>query len=415
MPSIFTGNGLVSFQNGNQYPCTFTTNHPDSADTEVRISIVGNYVHVSADYGAFSDPALRTLHLSGQTADGYSLTTDVSVSSYGGNAAANSADIVGITSTHSLQSTSILPTATYKCYLTNLLFYGTHATTFANGSWTMDRLPLSLLARDCELRMLDERHTLRDSLQKTKIQITSCLSIPAQVGDSLQAITDILFDITSLISFAQGCFVSCVRIEEIDTAGAIKSIHLLTTKTRAFVAGLEVIPDNTPPNPFLRTFLELGLPHYMRYKFDLKLPVFLTYYLESKLHNTKSIKFLLACIAAESIKFNFATWQQLPKVPTGLFARARIWVLSTLLNQSPMSFRTLLAQTFTHFGLAGEKFSFIKFRNNVVHNGDEHLSFPDWRREHFKLVNQLDRLFLKICGYSGSYLDVSDNFTIKIL
>ncbi|MGD0036392.1 MAG: hypothetical protein ABSC53_03765 [Bacteroidota bacterium] len=413
MSSQYTGNGKMKFPNGNEYPCTFTIHHPDSADTEVYINTVGNYPAISADYWSLSAPTLCTVHLSGQTINGFSVATDVTINNFNGNRTLGFADFIGIANTQSLISSHTSATASYECFLTNLLFCGTHSSPLPNGGRTMDRLPVQLYGRNCELRMLASRQTLRDSLKKTKIEITACITIPASAGDTLQTIEEMFFDILSLISFAQGCFVSCVRIEEKDAAGVVTMIHLLTAKTRPFVGGFDIIPDNTPTDPHLKLFLEQALPNYLTHKSNLQLHFFLTYYLESKLHNTKSIKFLLACIAAECIKSNFAVWQGLPKAPTGWFAHLRVWMWSKVFNQSPRSFRALLTEVFRYFGITGEKFTFIKFRNYVVHTGDESLSFPDWRREHFKLVNQLDRLFLKICGYRGSYVDINDNFSIK--
>jgi hypothetical protein len=409
----FKGNGKIKFDNRNEYNCSFTIHHSDSGDTEVAINTAGNCDAVSQEFGSLTDPSLKKVMLDGQTTDGYAFRIQITVRKFNGNGTAGRFDFIGISGSITLKGSSASNPSSYLCYLTNLLFYGTHQTALANGGWTLDRLPVQLLSRDCEFRMLDDRQKFRDSFEQTKIQITSVLMIPFQAGDGFESLQAELLDICDLLSFAQGCFVSCVRVDEIDSAGTVIAIHLLTTKTRPFVGGFETIPDNTQPEPHLKLFLESSLAAYKIHKAPLQLAGFLTYYLEAKLHNTKSIKFLLACIAAESIKSNYADWQGLPRAPKNFFERVFRWIMQHTFGSSPTSFRFLLSQTFIHFGISGEKFTFIKFRNNVIHTGDENLSFPDWTREHFKLTNQLDRLFLGICNYKGKYYDLSDNFAVK--
>lgn len=393
MQKDFSGKGKVKLDTGNEYDCTFVIHHFESGRIEVSIKTMGSYIAISQDFGFLTNSSIKKVMLSGQTNEGYTLNTQMAVRKTEGDGINGVFDFICISDSITLNSPYTSEPSSYSCYLTNLLFYGTHKTALANDGWTLNRLPFQFIGRDCELMLLEDRQLLRDRFEENKIQITSVLTIPFKTGDNFHSIQAELFDICDLLSFAQGCFVSCVRIDEIGTSGTILTINLLSTKTRSFVGGFETIPDNTPAEPHLKLFLECSLPSYKIHKSPLQLKVFLTYYLEAKLHKTRSIKFLLACIAAEAMKSNFQSWKTLPR----------------------NNFRNLLTATFDNFGLTGEVFPFIDFRNSVVHTGDENLSFTDWKREHFKLTNQLDRLFLCICSYHGKYYDISDNFAVKVI
>ncbi len=391
MSSSYSGTGQVRLMSGTIIPCTFEISQKETTDIRLNMACRGSYIEIMTQIRLTDNSALNTISLSGTASNGFELApVEVPVGGLDGNSERDEAKISGPASSIHLSSPSKQATHLFRCLLVNAIF---NCIDFSprNSGYTRDKFTARLSGRDCVFRMLNDSHTFSKILSDSRFQITSTVDIPFEAGDTVTSILELLFDIEALLSFAQGSLVSCASVEEIQVDGSVAAVHLLNPKTRPFTSGFPVIENISPAEPYLKVFLESALGGFQANKVNLQLQVFLAFYLESKLHQTKSIKFLLASIAAESIKSNFRTWQGLPQG----------------------SFINLLTATFDHFGLRGETFSFKTFRDKVVHTGDDQLAWPDFWREYSKLLNQLERLFMKVCGYNGKFLDLTDHFNAK--
>ncbi len=271
--------------------------------------------------------------------------------------------------------------------ITNLLFEGSHKNVLGNG-YDCDRIEFTVGGFRCELKKMPDYRETEDLYKEDKRpKVTSKLTIFWNEGQ-VEKPDGIAQDICWLLTFALGTTIVYISRTDFDGDLQETSIFLIDSRTRDHSGVVWVIPENKLPDKlYLNDFLENSWEGYQTYKDKLHLPLFIQYVNESKCFDLKNMKFLLLVVAAEAIKYYYWNFQDT--------------------DRGDPSFLVKLKRTFECFGINGEEFTFKDARNDVVHEGDDKLEFDEFHSEYMKLMDQLHRLFLAICGYRGKYRDVA--------
>ena len=260
--------------------------------------------------------------------------------------------------------------------------------------------------------------------------VTCELEMPVNGHLTTRQIQGIASDVCYLLSVAQGCKVEWIYREWYDEEDLTCREHWMRT-TRPF-SGLQVVPFDSPTA--IRDYLEMTYPTYIlrRDAWGLRRgPI--DQYLEGKAEDdfleTRAAKL---AVALEALKHWYLRREDTSISGSILKPREFKKLLTTLVSvTSPVlpdryfeavdekdlrgkllalnreSFARILERLSKDLGLeltSDERRRFIASRNALVHRGQ----FPRPKKgaeEYFFMVNILDRIFLKLIGFSGSYVD----------
>ena len=260
--------------------------------------------------------------------------------------------------------------------------------------------------------------------------VTCELEIPAQQDIASEEIQEVTSDVCYLLSIAQGCKVEWIYREWYDEEDLTCREHWMRT-TRPF-SGLQVVPFDAPTG--IRDYLEMTYPKYIlrRNSWGLRRgPI--DQYLEAKAEGdfleTRAAKL---AVALEALKHRYLQRRgvSIPEFimePTSFEKLLPDLVSATntvlpdqysekvnedalrgrLMGLNRPSFSRILKHLAEDIGVSltsNERRRFIESRNALVHRGQ----FPRPKsgvEEYFFMVHILDRIFLKLIGFSGAYVD----------
>lgn len=281
---------------------------------------------------------------------------------------------------------------------------------------------------DCDL-IFDRVRVLGDTAVTCELEISTQGHLTA---DQMQQIAS---DVCYLLSVAQGCKVEWIYRKEYDGEGLLCAEHWMR-HTRPF-GGPELVRLHWPlPGfPTVQQFLKMTYPTYVRRRDEWRLtqgPIDI--YLEAKADadylETRAAKL---AVALEALKYWYLQRKDtsiqefvlnseefealLPKLVDATTAVLPDHYSETVgshalqgklrgLNRE--SFSRILKQLANDVGLrltGRERQDFITSRNSLVHRGQFSASGTQGVREYFFMLNILDRIFLKLVGYSGAYVD----------
>lgn len=278
------------------------------------------------------------------------------------------------------------PSAQCDYSLTNFYFTGTEVEDRINQR-ILSLMPLSLPEAQETLCRFLGNYGRSDAEEFKKTDVTAMLEIPTGNAPPRDMM---ISNLCVLMSFATGTWVNWICRDEKDESGQRLRESWQFRLTRSVYRGQELIPENEPGAPHLKRFLEMCLPNSdtaEEYGFFTAVQ----HYLESKRQILEAHKFLFACNAMETLKNRYS-----------------------VIHNRNGSFFELCKGLFNEFGYPNEEFPFINpWRNNVIHEGVTNMPDGSFYDYYHPLLEQLDRILLKIIGYSGRYFDISNGYEIK--
>ena len=282
--------------------------------------------------------------------------------------------------------------------------------------------------RDCDL-IFDRVHGLGDTAVTCELEMSTEGHLTAE--QTQQVVSDVCY----LLSVAQGCKVEWTYCKEYDGEGLLCCEHWMR-HTRPF-GGPELVRLHWTARDFpdVQQFLQMTYPTYVRRRDGWGLtrgPIDM--YLEAKADadflETRAAKL---AVALEALKHWYlqrkdTSIQEFILDPQGFEALLPELVTATdavlpdrysetvgndalrskLRGLNRESFGRILKQLARDIGLSltsGERRKFIISRNSLVHRGQFFGGGDHGVREYFFMLNTLDRIFLKLVGYSGAYVD----------
>ncbi|MBP8945798.1 MAG: hypothetical protein KBG25_07885 [Paludibacteraceae bacterium] len=147
-------------------------------------------------------------------------------------------------------------------------------------------------------------------------------------------------------------------------------------------------------------------PNYFKHEQALDLNKLFHYYIMMKNTHYLENAYLLGCVFMEGVKHSYAKkYKNYPENKGGYFLKApnRIY-----------TFKELIKEVYNEFRLRDGDEEFIKYRNEVIHQGSIDLPFPEMERQKEQLEITIEKLLLNILGFKGEYYwDRESNDWIK--
>lgn len=147
------------------------------------------------------------------------------------------------------------------------------------------------------------------------------------------------------------------------------------------------------PN-ILSDLIECGWQGWKHHSPSINLPVLIDYYV--LIANQKHIesKMLLACVWMEAMKHQYAK-----NVRNYLVNRGGYFLKPGSSNK--FSFLELVQEVYNYYNVSGGDLSFIVYRNEVIHQGQINLLFPQKLHQFNKLITSIEYILLDILQFNG--------------
>ena len=251
----------------------------------------------------------------------------------------------------------------------------------------------------------------------------------------LRSYDDIMGVICTLMSLAKGNRVDWIYSKLTDRDGELISMYVPSKLVPSWAFGGPLIGGATATR--LKEFVAHSYDPYLQEQARFNLPVAIGYYLASKSETEWYTRFLLACIATETLVSNFAEkgtqkdlrWivpqkdfkKKRPEVETllqealqdtfpGLSNDQIKAALAKVLELNRPPFRDQVTCMLEHLGIEydDDHLKFVSLRHKVIHTGVLRAGIRETFGRYQNLICLLDKIFLKILDWEGEHLDYSD-------
>lgn len=375
----YHGRGRLTLPNGSALSCTFMLVIKTKGTFHVTTSIRGT--------DSFPRAVAEGISLSGTTSIGLNVRCEglvVRRTSWSSQSGATTVDFVGTKAVVSHRRTD--QARRWKYALVNAFFQGVEMTQTGN-RFHRDHVTLNLGDENVVLRYAEWYDHAKHLSEEGNYSIISAF-LEAERKTPLPE--EALRGFSWLASFATGGWAACPCREAFDMNGTlIQGEYTDVFQNRPLCS--RVIPESTPWNPHLKKFIEGSITAFQGWEKEVKLSLSLGYYLESKATTFAELKFVLLAIAAETLGAAYSRSRRLKLRPREAFAR--LWM-----DQ----------------GLLMEKFELWDVRDTIVHTGTYQLRGV-FRDKYFTALNQMERLYLRLLGYQGAYVNCAKGFTEEVL
>jgi len=278
--------------------------------------------------------------------------------------------------------------------LTNLEFLGDEVRDFVTDGRrriSRDTFRFQVASTEITVRQVPEYREIVEQMKATRslaVTADATVELPDSSA-SLQPWDDMMDIVCTLLSLANGSKVRWVYSKLVSQVGELVSMRMLMRPSRFWVPGGALIGGATAAE--LKAFLARSYGPYLQAHDIYNLPVAIGYYLASKSESEWNTRFLLACIAMETLKANFAKH-----------------------GSHRGSFRTLVKKMLAQLKIeyTQDDLRFIRVRDKVVHTGQLGKSFRETWGTYSNLIRLLDRIFVRILRYEGEYLNYADQWRL---
>ena len=193
--------------------------------------------------------------------------------------------------------------------LTNLEFLGDEVTEFeieGRRGWSRDTFRFQVASTEIIVRqVVNYREVVAQMKASRSLAITAEASLELTNGTvKLESYDNMIGDICTLLSLAKGSRVTWLYSKVMGQDGALASMRIVSELSPFWVPGVALIGGTTAKE--LKEFISHSYVEYLEEKDNFNLPVAIGYYLASKSQIEWNTRFLLACIALETLVWNFA-------------------------------------------------------------------------------------------------------------
>ena len=287
--------------------------------------------------------------------------------------------------------------------ITNFEFIGTEPTRGPDNSFYLT-LSLDLQSDSGSTRLLIKPLDLNGKIMKRVrtlkgIDVSCEIIVEIHADGDVAVVTELVDDLCYILSVARGTKIQWVYCDSYDGSGKLLSRNLCSRITKPYCP-LKIIHPAAGGGKETKTFIEQAYPAYVNrhksYKLDKgTIDAYLDAKAEADFLEMRGVKF---AVSMEILKKVFCK----------------------TMNIKGGSFKSLIENLCNSINLNVSKQEidlFVKSRNSLIHGGEFFcIAATPKQRERFKvhstqteeylfLVNFLDRVFLKLLGYSGPYID----------
>jgi hypothetical protein len=289
--------------------------------------------------------------------------------------------------------------------ITNLEFIGTQPTRGPDNSFYLIlSLDLQTDSRSTRLliKPLDLNAKILKRIRTLKGIDVSCeiiAEIPVDAGVAM--VTEVVDDLCYILSVARGTKIQWVYCDSYDGSGKLLSRNLCSRITKPYCP-LEIIHPLAGGGKETKIFVEQAYPAYVNKRE------------RYKLHKGTIDAYLDAKAEADYLEIRGVKFAVSMEILKKVFCES--------MNIKGGSFKSLIENLCSSISLnvsKGEIDLFVKSRNSLIHEGEFYCitvtkgekkkckPLSTKTEEYLFLVNFLDKVFLKLLGYNGPYIDWS--------
>jgi len=283
--------------------------------------------------------------------------------------------------------------------LVNFIFGGCEKTEIQNYGFKYDKFSVKIDGTDILFKQIEDYKTISEQLKSTKGILITSEAILEDDYSQIVSKEKMIDDSLTLLSFATGTYITWIY-EDIFEGDKLVETKLLPHKTINYRHRDLVIDSDHLGQCDLKNFLEKVYTNYKNLKEKLGLYAVIEYYVCSKsINNLLEIKYLIAVTSLDCVTSYLSDYfkEKEENVDLSTFKNRLIAILKEF-----------------KIDYVEAELDFIKTRDKIVHTG----KFPKNKSsldEYHKLINFIDRIILKILGYTGDYLNIENQYKKETL
>ena len=294
-------------------------------------------------------------------------------------------------------------TENFTCKIYNLVFLGDMISRYGN------RYKIRKVYDRCEFCIQNIKFTLRKTREgralfsatniRPTMYCTSILTAKVEENDKGK-VREIIHNLAQLLTLISGQQVGYSYIIRMNKTVISEN---KSSQIEPFCSRYPIVPIQTKRYA-LKSFIESSYDGYIANKKPYNLDRLIHLHLLSCIARIKEIRFLTSCILIESLKYHFAKYvRKFKQNKRGYFVDS---------DCNELTFASLLRLLGKQFGMNIDT-SFIKIRNEIIHQGIVENPSIDLSDAWAKLMNHINRLLLKIIGYKGIYYKLNRTLSMK--
>ena len=283
--------------------------------------------------------------------------------------------------------------------IVNFVFGGCEMTRVGEHGFKYDKFSVKIDETDVTFNQMNDYKKITEQLKIHKSILVTSEAILECEYSKITLKGDIINNSLNLMSFATGTYLSWIY-EDIFENEKLVETKLLPHKTMNYNHRDLVIDSDHLGNCDLKLFLENVYNNYLKFKNSLGLYPVIDYYISSKsIKDLLEIKYLVAVTLLDCLTSYLSDY------------------FNEQNKQEDLStFKNRILAILKEFSIRYEEqeLDFIKTRDKIVHTGRFPTNKPPLEEYH-KLINLIDRILLKILGYTGSYLNIANHYKKDVL
>ncbi len=314
--------------------------------------------------------------------------------------------------------------------IANFFFMGSETQEVAPNSWKLSLLPLDLHGKSITIKQISEYDERMKSIKALKsVSLTCHAQVEIHGFDEIEVVEATINRLCKLLSVARGTLVSWLYYDIVSPEGAIIYSEHFPAITRSYAGGPlieDVLSEDT--QRFIETayskYLELDPAYQLNRVIHAWVDIRSDSFLETRaLALISLIEYLsgkFASISGRATVIDENIFEQyrediergvrqlLTTVIPNLSANNAATMAAKSRSFNYRSLRSKLTSLLRHFDVPisnDEIGDFVETRNRLVHYMEFRTENPT--AEFFQMVHLVDRLLLKMLGYSGQYVNTT--------
>jgi hypothetical protein len=397
---VYQGKGTLTLVNGEKHNCHFEAGQLSNGQVVLLCDFLPPFPHAIQIFAQ---------RFAGETSEGYQIFAEKSIKEFNYLPEIPADRNSGLWSAFHLTEMSILmtdsPPERLRFGVTNFEFLGTERVICSDNSY-QHTLPLNLQGKSgstaisiSTLNNYDRKIKRLKTLKSIDVTCEVVIDIPA--NGEIEQVTEMLDNLCFILSVARGTKIQWVYCDSYDRSGKLISRKHYSRITKPYCP-LQIIHPISSGGRETKSFIEQAYKAYLgkRESYNLSkgtIDAYLDAKAEADYLEMRGVKF---AVSMEILK--------------KVFCKS--------INIKGGSFKSLIENLCNSINLNVSKQEidlFVKSRNSLIHEGEFYCitATPGQRKkckplstkteEYLFLVNFLDKVFLKILGYNGPYIDWS--------
>jgi hypothetical protein len=314
--------------------------------------------------------------------------------------------------------------------IVNFFFWGTESQEIAPNSWKLSLLPLDLHGKKITIQQITQYDEQKKSIEALKgINVTCYAEVEVQTFAEIESVETIISCLCQLLTVARGTMVSFLYYDILAENGSVIYSEHYPAITRNYSSG-ELLEDVQPEDT--KRFIETAYDKYLALDSVYQLHRVIHAWVDNRSTTFLETRALAVVVLIDYLSGKYATVSgratiidesSFEQYREEIEKKVRELLLTIIPNLSRAeadsmgvksrsfnyrSFRNKLTKLLRHFEVPISEIEindFIETRNHLVHYMEFRTENP--ADEFRQMVHLVDRLLLKMLGYSGRYVNTA--------